>query len=398
MNIGVYLGSHMLAGGSFQYELRIAKLLSIKKTEEYNFIFFSNNYETYKKFKKFNIKIIYVKENLFQKIYRLLLRNLLFFYIMKKLNLSDNKINKILKIHKIDLVYFLGPFDLTKDILSFNYITTCWDMLHREQPEFPELNFNRVYEIREELYSKILPKAVAVIVDSKFLRSEIFTYYHVDMNRIHVLPFLHPYSTKENYSIVNIKKKYNIDEKYNYIFYPAQIIAEKNHIYILKALKILKDEYNLKIYAIFSGSNFGNLEYIISKANEFNIEEQVKYIGFVDNSLIPSLYKNALALVMPSYCGPTNLPPLEAFSFECPVFYSDLPYFKEQVGDAVFYVDLRYPKSLASQLAKIIQNKDLIIEKIKKGKDVLEEWTEDDFWNMLKKIIDNYKFKQTSWK
>ena len=398
MKIGVYLGARMSTGGGFQYELRIAKLLSIKASEEYNFVFFSNDYEVYKKFKELGIKIIHIKENSLQKIYRLSLRNLIIFRIMKKLKIANNKINKFLTFHNIDLVYFLSPFELAKDILSFSYITTCWDMLHREQPEFPELNFNKAYERREALYSEILPKAVAVIVDSKFLGSQISRYYHVDKHRIYVLPFLPTLSTKENYALIDIKKKYDIEEHYNYIFYPAQIIAEKNHIYILNALKILKDEYNIKIYAIFSGSNFGNLDYIESKANEFNIQDQIKYIGFVENSEIPSLYKNALALVMPTYCGPTNLPPLEAFSFECPVFYSDLPYFKEQVGDAVFYIDLKNPRSLSLQLIQIIQNRNLINEKIQKGKELLKKWTDDDFWNRLKIIIDNYKFKQKSWK
>jgi glycosyltransferase involved in cell wall biosynthesis len=37
---------------------------------------------------------------------------------------------------------------------------------------------------------------------------------------------------------------------------------------------------------------------------------------------------------MPSYFGSTNLPPLEAVSLGCPVIYSDLPEFREQMGDA----------------------------------------------------------------
>ena len=46
------------------------------------------------------------------------------------------------------------------------------------------------------------------------------------------------------------------------------------------------------------------------------------------------LYTEALALVMPTYFGPTNLPPLEAFQTGTPVLYSDLPGMREQVGDA----------------------------------------------------------------
>ena len=57
-----------------------------------------------------------------------------------------------------------------------------------------------------------------------------------------------------------------------------------------------------------------------------------------------SLYKESIALVMPSYFGPTNIPPLEAFNLGVPVLYSDLPGLKDQVGDAALLLDLNKPK------------------------------------------------------
>src|SRR5690606_23288928 len=110
--------------------------------------------------------------------------------------------------------------------------------------------------------------------------------------------------------------------------------------YILDALKLLRDREGLEITAVFTGMDKGNLPYILSKAREYGLERQIRHLGFVDASDIPALYEQALALVMPSYFGPTNLPPLEAFSVGCPVCYPNHRWMDDAIADAVFSIDL----------------------------------------------------------
>jgi len=52
---------------------------------------------------------------------------------------------------------------------------------------------------------------------------------------------------------------------------------------------------------------------------------------------VGSLYKGALAVVMPTYFGPTNLPPLEAWAFGKPLIYS--AHLSAQAGDAALLAD-----------------------------------------------------------
>ena len=70
---------------------------------------------------------------------------------------------------------------------------------------------------------------------------------------------------------------------------------------------------------------------------KFNLENQVRFAGFVSSEEINLLYSQAFALVMPTYFGPTNMPPLEAFKFKIPVLYSNIKGLKEQVEDAAFF-------------------------------------------------------------
>ena len=62
-----------------------------------------------------------------------------------------------------------------------------------------------------------------------------------------------------------------------------------------------------------------NIENIKDMTKKFNLENQVRFVGFVSSEEINFLYSQALALVMPTYFGPTNMRPLEAFKLQVPV-------------------------------------------------------------------------------
>jgi glycosyltransferase involved in cell wall biosynthesis len=67
------------------------------------------------------------------------------------------------------------------------------------------------------------------------------------------------------------------------------------------------------------------------------LTNNVKIFNFLSNEEIKYAYKNAVALVMPTYFGPTNIPPLDAWANELPVIYSN--HLSEQTSDAALYVD-----------------------------------------------------------
>ena len=81
-----------------------------------------------------------------------------------------------------------------------------------------------------------------------------------------------------------------------------------------------------------------------------NLEDRVRFAGFVSDKELVSLYLQSVALVMPTYFGPTNIPPLEAFKLKVPVIYSDLLGSKEQAGKAALYLVLNDPQSLVLNL------------------------------------------------
>ena len=304
------------------------------------------------------------------------------------------------------MIYFVSQSRYASYVHSINYIFTLFDLCHRDYPEFPEKRKNRTFEILENHFNKNLPRAVAILVESSLGKKNVVSKYRVDENRVHIFPMgPAPIINSLNFekdnnlerNFVNIKEKYDL--KYDYVFYPAQFWAHKNHIYILEALNILKKENSLSIGAIFSGSDMGNLSYIKSMTKIMNLEDRVRFVGFVSDEELISLYSNSVALVMPTYFGPTNIPPLEAFKLNVPVLYSDIPGLREQACKAALFLDLNDPKSLVLNLKKLLNSKNLRIEMINQGQLRLKELNlEQNNLNTLKNIIKDFKTIKHTWK
>jgi glycosyltransferase involved in cell wall biosynthesis len=109
-------------------------------------------------------------------------------------------------------------------------------------------------------------------------------YYGVESNRFLAMPLTPSQFLSEGNS-VNAKEvliKYRLEA--NYLFYPAQFWGHKNHIRILQALIILRNENGWKPTVVFSGKDYGNLEYINEFIANNMLKSQVKIIGFVSKS------------------------------------------------------------------------------------------------------------------
>ena len=95
------------------------------------------------------------------------------------------------------------------------------------------------------------------------------------------------------------------------------------------------------------------MKYIQDSVDELELSKQVVFTGFVSNTEMRYLYKQSFALTMPSYFGPTNLPPLEAFQLGVPVIYGDINGAREQLRDAAIFLDLSNYQSLCDAVISL---------------------------------------------
>ena len=124
---------------------------------------------------------------------------------------------------------------------------------------------------------------------------------------------------------VETKLKREFLEKYkkikNYFFYPAQIWGHKNHITILKAVKILNRK-NKVINLVFSGRDRGYKK-ILDAYIEKNKIRNVYFTGFLNSGEMHYIYKNCKAVIFTTLWGPNAIPPLETWSYKKPLIYNN---------------------------------------------------------------------------
>lgn len=385
LRVGVVFEGNLTDGGGFQTQ--ISTLQNLHNSTYADFVFFVFSSKNQEILKKYGIECHVVPNTILAKIFKVLHKSSLLYDLFFKLGILTS-FEKTLKKYEIHLCYFLSPSPEAYYLKQHNYIFTMWDTSHREFMEFPEVNFKGVFERREKFYSAVLKKAVAIISDSQYAKENLIRYYGLNRERIYpcsFLPSVNAYQKQE----IDIFSKYKI-VKQEYIYYPAQFWAHKNHVYIIDTLRILKDKgYNIK--AVFSGSNKGNLDHVLNYAKKQGVDHLIKYIGFAPNEEIYSLFYNSIALVMPTYFGTTNIPPLEAFAIGTPVIYSNLPDLREQTQDAALYCDLNNPSTLANHIIKLRNDVDLRTSLINLGKDRLVSLQEIKIDDILKNIIETYK-------
>lgn len=403
VRLAVIFDQKIEIGGGYQQAINAALLVKELPEELVQTLFFTTLRENIEKLAKHGIqaKIIHLSFVLKASAY---LRRVLYsprLAKLIKLLQAHSPFEKILLRHNVDLVYFLSPSYWAADLEQINYITTVWDLCHRDDLEFPEVREGYQFENREQRYRSILPKATAVFVDSDLGKVNVIRRYGIDEERIHVMPFQaaiasRQYSENTQSEQIDICVKYKLNVPY--VFYPAQFWAHKNHVYLLDGLKYLEQRYNTLIGAIFSGGDQGNLLYVKEYVKQLELESRIRFIGFVDNEEIPLLYRQSVALVMPTYFGPTNLPPLEAFCLGVPVLYPDKVGLRDQVGDAALLLDLTNPGSMADQLKKLLGSDDLRDQLIEAGRQKILEFNEVGRVGILRSVIENFRWRRLCWK
>ncbi len=270
---------------------------------------------------------------------------------------------QMLKENGIRLIFYPTPYMC--ELPDFPFVTTHWDIGHRSTFTFPEVAEGATFYDRENFYTNILPKALLVLTESNAGRQELINYTHLNPDRIKVVPLFAGDSASIKPDLQRqqiILQQFNLEEK-KYFYYPAQFWAHKNHYTLLKAFSLLKSEYpNYKL--VFSGSDQGNLDYIKQVVNTLRLNDSVVFAGFINNEAVNTLYRNTVAMVMPTLMGPTNMPPLEAMEIRCPVICSDLPGHHEELGDAAIYINPLSEENISQAMKTMIEQREDYVKRI----------------------------------
>ena len=206
------------------------------------------------------------------------------------------------------------------------------------------------------------------------------------MKRIFVLPFIPPSYIVDKIQINKDFKSLHFDWPEDYIIYPAQFWKHKNHENLLKAISILKNS-GININLVLTGKKTYDYNNLIIIIKELNIEENVFFVNFIPEDYLKIVYSKSKGLVMPTFFGPTNIPPLEAVFSGCPVAVSNIYGMPEQLNDAALYFNPKKVEEIADALKILWTDESRCIELKKNGNKLMNNWNQDIFYKKFEMIL-----------
>jgi glycosyltransferase involved in cell wall biosynthesis len=299
-------------------------------------------------------------------------------------------VDKVLTEARIDVVWYLSAWECCT--LEIPFITVVWDLQHRRQPFFPEVSGGGVWAARERMFSSVLQRAAMIVAGNEVGRDEIERFYGVPRERIRLLP--HPTPALAEAAAGQSADRVVAGE---YLFYPAQFWAHKNHVNLLLALRLLRERHGLEISLALTGSDKGNQAFVEKTARELGLADHVRFLGFVSREQVRALYRDALALAYVTFFGPENLPPLEAFAAGCPVVASEVAGAREQLGDAALLVDPREPEQIAAAVVRVRSEPGLRERLIRAGHARAQLHTAADFVSGVRRWLDEFEGVRRCW-
>ena len=391
--VAIFVDSRKESGGEYQHLLYTIENIKKNNNNKIKFLIVCLSKKLNLNLESGDVEIKYFSLNIFQR-YICYLRNYnSLISRLKKYFFLRNKFEEFLKENNVDLVYFLvSQYSLYLENIKF--LITIPDLDHREHLEFPEVVDDNEFNRKNEIFSKSLIKAQAIITNAEIIKKRLIQYYNIDSKRIFIIS-LRPALSVKNFSLEKIdnkktemlKKKYDLPE--DYIYYPAMYLPHKNHKIIIDVVKHLKLK-NKKINVVFTGSDVGYKKFDKICKNK-GVLESIKFLNFVDDNDLPYIYFYSKIIIFPVLIGPTFTPIWEAFKMKKPVIFSNLEGAKEVYGDAVFYINPFDVDEIVNAVEIINNDPNFKNDLVNKGLQQLESMEKDNQYNQVFKIIENYR-------
>jgi glycosyltransferase involved in cell wall biosynthesis len=276
-------------------------------------------------------------------------------------------------IYSLALLHTSKPFAYTLHDLQENY--------------YPE-NFPwwlRAW--RHQVYSQLLERTRRVICESQHVKMDIIRSFDVPEERTVVLvapPLRQILADESEDELLAVRLRLALPERF--LFYPAHFWPHKNHLRLIEAFReVVAEVPDLKL--VLTGKKRDGYEAVKSAIDKFGLNEQIVYLGYVEQGDLQAIYTLATALVMPSLFESVSIPIYEAFQAATPVAASGILAIPEQVGDAGLLFDPNSVASIKEAILRILRDPEAARLLGKKGRERILEMTPERFGVQLQKLL-----------
>jgi glycosyltransferase involved in cell wall biosynthesis len=262
------------------------------------------------------------------------------------------QISRELRRRKSDIL-FCPLIDLEPRTPALPSLVTIPDLQHER---YPELFDAQALAWRRSAYPASVSWADVVFTISKYSRDSICGTYAADPAKVVDVPldvddvFRGPVDHATDQSV---REQYRLPSRY--VFYPAITWRHKNHPTLLEALQRFNASGQPPMSLVLCGGQGSGHAEVTAAIARLRLGDRVMMLGRVPAEHLPSIYRGAFALVLPSLFEGFGLPILEAFRAGCPVVCSDRTSCPEVAGDAAEYVDPTDAADVAAALVRLAE-------------------------------------------
>lgn len=299
------------------------------------------------------------------------------FPLLRKALSVLNRITLGLYFSRITQGVFHSTYYTTYNSLKIPQVLTVHDMTHERFPEYFASSGAKRFIANKK---KCIMNADSIICVSEATKKALTEIYKVKDKKIFVVH--HGISEIFKINTASIDNKALCEP---YFLFVGNRGLYKNFLFFIKTFsKWSKNKaYNI---VLVGGGRLSKEELMLTR--NLGLDEQIKYLGFVEEENLKYIYQASRALVFPSLDEGFGLPILEALSSKTQVLASNIESFKEIGEDMLIYFNPRKTESLISALDYCV-SKDLSeIEAERRANYVIEKYTWDKCFN---KTLEIYK-------
>lgn len=212
-------------------------------------------------------------------------------------------------------------------------------------------------------------KAAAKIVSvSQSTKDDIVRVYKTEPAKVEVihLGLDKQYVPKSYEQSQPILDKHGLTYK-KYLLFVGTLQPRKNLPKLIDAFIKLKKEHRIEEKLVIAGGKGWLYQPILEKIKGAGMDNEIKFLDYVDGEDLPALYSGAVLLTLPALYEGFGLPPLEAMACGTPVVVSNVSSMPEVVGDAGRLVDPNSVDSIAEGLLEVISSKEVQEQMSAKG-------------------------------
>jgi glycosyltransferase involved in cell wall biosynthesis len=268
--------------------------------------------------------------------------------VMRVLSGRDLLLERALRSENIRVLSHSGYFGRRSPVASIVWI-----------PDFQELTFPGFFSPRELAARRrnainCCRHASTVLLSSEAALSDL---RRIGVRNVEtaVLPFVATVpSGQEVLPREQLRTKYGLADKYFHL--PNQFWIHKNHIVVLEALALLRQQGRpLEVIATGNAADPRQPEYfssLMATARRLGIDDLFKPLGVVPYQDLMSLMRHAVAVINPSKFEGWSTTVEEAKSMGKSIVLSDIPVHREQAPDRAAFFPADDARMLADKMAE----------------------------------------------